>query len=73
MSGSMRAKMGDLQGALPYFDSALAREPELKVVYTNRGKAYYNAGLRNEACQDWQRGSAIGDAECGELVRTLCR
>ncbi|MBU3700358.1 MAG: tetratricopeptide repeat protein [Candidatus Kapabacteria bacterium] len=73
MSASMRAKMGDLQAALPYFDSALAHDPSLHVVFTNRGKAYYNAGRRAEACQDWQHGAAIGDAECAELMRTLCR
>jgi tetratricopeptide (TPR) repeat protein len=73
MTASVKAKMGDLQGALPDFNKALEVDPALTIVYVNRGKAFYNTGQADKACADWSRGSAMGNAEASNLLRSLCR
>lgn len=70
---SILAKTGDLQGSLPYFDTAISVDPTLAIIYTNRGKAFSNAGRMQEACADWTKGANLGSTECADLVRSQCR
>lgn len=73
MIASIKSKQGNLAEALPLFEKALSLDPNLMIGYINRGKALYNSGRKNEACQDWSKASAIGSAEASQLVQSLCR
>ncbi len=73
MMASVKAKMGDLPGALPDFSKALELEPALTIVYVNRGKAYYNVGQADRACEDWSKGSSMGNAEASNLLKNFCK
>jgi len=73
MIAAIKAKNGGLEEALPIFDKALSLDSNLTIVYVNRGKAFYNVGRKDEACAEWRRGAARGDAEAAQLTQSLCR
>jgi lipoprotein NlpI len=73
MIGSIKAKLGDINGALPNFERALSVNPNLTIAFVNRGKALYNVGRTSEACADWSRGAALGDSEAASLQKSLCK
>lgn len=73
MVGAIKAKLGYLDAALPYFARALKEDPTHALTYVNRGKAFYNVGRKIEACADWNKGSTLGSTEAANLLRDLCR
>lgn len=73
MIGSIKAKLGYLDDAEPYFQRAIELDPTFAITYLNRGKGLYNAGRVQEACADWNRASTLGNMEAAGLSRDLCR
>ncbi len=73
MIASIKAKSGNLDGAMPYFEKALTIDPTLTIAYINRGKALYNAGRKEEGCANWRQASTLGSGEAAALIRGLCQ
>ena len=40
--------------AITYYDKAIKVNPNYKIIYLNRGSAYYNLGFYRQAVSDWE-------------------
>nr|WP_319400313.1 trypsin-like peptidase domain-containing protein [uncultured Carboxylicivirga sp.] len=73
LRGIMRADNQDILGAIEDYDRALEKDPEDVHAYVNRGIAKYNIGLKEEACQDWNKAGELGNYEVYKYISRYCK
>ncbi|MCF6172062.1 MAG: tetratricopeptide repeat protein [Bacteroidales bacterium] len=60
-------------GALVDMNRAIELDPENSKYYMNRGLANYYLKRLEDACKDWKKSAAMGNAEAKKAVRLYCQ
>jgi tetratricopeptide (TPR) repeat protein len=58
--------------AIRDFDEAIKRKPNDMHALLNRGVAYYNMGLKDKACKDWDKASRLGNDKAYKFISRYC-
>ncbi len=70
--GSIRLEQRDYLEAISFFNQALRFNPDDMHALINRGMAYYNTGLKDQACEDWGKAGRLGNTEAFKLISRHC-
>lgn len=70
--GVIESRRGAWGEAHSMFAQCVVINPAGGIAWQYKGVANQNLGRMAAACADWQRGIAVGDAQCTQLVRQFC-
>ncbi|PZX17428.1 Tetratricopeptide repeat-containing protein [Breznakibacter xylanolyticus] len=70
--GTIYLALNDYRAATRDFDVALVKDPLDRYAYFNRGVAFYNMGMSERACVDWQRAVELGYSKAADYVAAYC-
>ncbi|MBU3700055.1 MAG: tetratricopeptide repeat protein [Candidatus Kapabacteria bacterium] len=71
--GVSHAKTGRWQQSIAAFTRAASIDPSIAQAFTYRGLAYKEVGDLTNACQDWSKAAALGDAGARQSIDQFCR
>jgi tetratricopeptide (TPR) repeat protein len=54
---------GQLAISIEYYDKALILKPDFAKAFYNRGNTYFDLGINNKACDDWEHAKLLGSKE----------
>ena len=72
LCGNVKLKQKNYLEAIIDFDKAINRNPEDIHARMNRGMAYFNIGLKDKACDDWEYVGKKGDTQAIKLLSRYC-
>ena len=72
LCGNIKLKQKNYLEAIIDFDKAINKNPEDIYARMNRGMAYFNTGLKNKACDDWEYVGKKGDTQAIKLLSRYC-
>lgn len=70
--GDIKFNRHDYLDAILDYDRALRYNPNDDMALMNRGLAYYNTGLKENACTDWEKAGALGNTQAFKLISRYC-
>ena len=72
LCGNIKLKQKNYLDAIIDFDKAINKNPEDIHARMNRGMAYFNIGLKDKACDDWEYAVKKGDTQAIILSSRYC-
>ncbi|MBC8488630.1 MAG: tetratricopeptide repeat protein [Bacteroidetes bacterium] len=70
--GVDKGKLGDIRGAVMYYNKAIELDPEFKEAYFNRGVCKYELGDIDGACLDFSKDGELGNWEAYDMIQEYC-
>ncbi|WP_062123322.1 tetratricopeptide repeat protein [Geofilum rubicundum] len=70
--GNIKFKRSDYLEAITEFNRALRMDPRDDHALMNRGMAYFNTGLKERACEDWENAGKLGNTQAFRLISKHC-
>jgi tetratricopeptide (TPR) repeat protein len=70
--GNIRMNRLDYLGAIAEYDMAIRMNQGDAHALMNRGMAYFNTGLKQRACEDWDRAGKLGNTQAFRLISRHC-
>jgi tetratricopeptide (TPR) repeat protein len=70
--GDLKFNRHDYLDAILDYDRALRYNPRDDMALMNRGLAYYNTGLKENACTDWEKAGSLGNTQAFKLISRYC-
>lgn len=70
--GDVKFNRHDYLDAILDYDRALRYNPRDDMALMNRGLAYYNTGLKENACTDWEKAGSLGNTQAFKLISRYC-
>jgi tetratricopeptide (TPR) repeat protein len=70
--GDIKLKRNDYLEAIIEYERALRINPRDDLALMNRGLAYFNTGLKERACSDWEKAGELGNPMAFKLISRHC-
>ena len=72
LRGTMRLSSKDYLGAISDFTKAIEYNDKDVHAYFNRAIAYFNIGMKKNACRDWQKAGELGNYSVYKYISRYC-
>ena len=72
LRGTMRLSSKDFLGAINDFTKAIEYNDKDVHAFFNRGIAYFNIGMKKNACKDWQKAGELGNYSVYKYISRYC-
>ena len=72
LRGVIKLSSKDFLSAINDFTKAISRDPGDVHAYFNRGIAYFNIGMKKNACDDWQKAGELGNFSAFRYISRYC-
>ncbi len=70
--GTLKIQLEDYLEAISDFDRALEIDPKDTHALFNRGLAYFNLGMKEKSCHDWDEASQLGHFKAVKYMSMYC-
>jgi tetratricopeptide (TPR) repeat protein len=70
--GTLKIQSGNYIEAISDFDQAIQINPEDTHALFNRGLSYYNLGMKDKCCQDWNTAGQLGHFKSTKYMSRYC-
>jgi tetratricopeptide (TPR) repeat protein len=64
--------LGQITISIEYYNKALIINPNFAKAFFNRGNSYFDLGINNKACEDWQKAKQLGHKEADMSFWKFC-
>ena len=72
LRGVMKLSNNDFLGAIDDFTKAIESDPDDVHAYFNRGIAFFNVGMKRNACKDWHKAGDLGNFSAYNYISRYC-
>jgi len=72
LRGVMKLSNNDFLSAIEDFTEAINYNTDDVHAFFNRGIAYFNIGMKHNACEDWQKAGELGDFSAYRYISRYC-
>ncbi len=72
LMGNSKITSHDYLEAIRYFNQAINLDPNDGHAYINRGMAWFNVGMKENACKDWELAGKVGMPQAFKLLSRHC-
>ena len=64
--------LGQIAISIEFYDKAITLNPNFAKAFFNRGNSYFDLGINDKACDDWQKAKQLGHKEADMSFWKFC-